>query len=135
MNFRRLLYRIIVWLTAAVTLAGIIGFVYDSFFFNMKQLPEGNFVCNSTSADGRYTVALYKISNSLGEAVRGELTDNKTGTAKNVYWETDTSGDSLAWLNCELININGHVVDITSDIYDSRRPIIVAQDVFGGQKR
>ena len=135
MKVKRLLFGIVVWLAVIITAVNTVGFVYDSFFFNMEQLPTGNYVSKSTSANRRYTLSLYKVKNSLGEAVRGELTDNKTGEIKNVYWETGEPGHSAKWLNNELININGHVVDITKDIYDSRRPIIDSDDIFSGKKR
>ncbi|MBQ7045074.1 MAG: hypothetical protein IJN65_01115 [Clostridia bacterium] len=113
---------IFISLLVIVSLANCIGYVFDSFFYGMDDLPTGEYLFSSTSPDGSYTLKTYKVENCLGTAIRGELTANsKTGQPKNIYWSTDFSSAYVVWNNASLITINGVMLDLSEDhIYDSR---------------
>ena len=124
MKAKKILFSIVAVLCGLVFAASIVFFAYDNFFFDIKQLPEGEHIVSVTTPGDRFTIAMYKVQNNMGTAVRGELFDNKTKTTKNVYWETATDKTEVFWLNETMVSINGNVVDVTVDTFDSRRPII-----------
>lgn len=124
MKAQKALFSVIAALAGLVVAANVLFFVYDNFFYSINQLPQGEHVVSATSHSGRYVVEMYKVQNSMGVAVRGELFDNITKTVKNVYWENHTDKIEIFWLNETMVSINGNVVDIMVDRFDSRRPII-----------
>lgn len=124
MKAQKIIFSVIAALAALVFATNVFFFVYDNFFYSINQLPQGEHLVSATSQSGRFTVGMYKIENNMGVALRGELYDNKTKTLKNVYWENFTDKAEIFWLNETMISINGNVIDITVDHFDSRRPII-----------
>lgn len=124
MKAKKILFSIVAVLCGLVFAASIVLFAYDNFFFNIKQLPEGEHIVSVTTTGDHFTINMYKVQNNMGTAIRGELLDNKTKTTKNVYWETATDKTEVFWLNETMVSINGNVVDVTVDTFDSRRPII-----------
>lgn len=124
MKAKKILFSIVAVLAALTFVANIALFSYDNFYYTLDQLPQGEHLVSVTSRDGRFTVNMYKIENSMGVALRGELFDYKTKTLKNVYWENGTDSATVFWLNEKMVSINQNVVDITVDTFDSRRPII-----------
>lgn len=124
MKAKKILFSIVAVLCGLVFAASIVLFAYDNFFFNIKQLPEGEHIVSVTTTGDHFTINMYKVQNNMGTAIRGELLDNKTKTTKNVYWETNTDKAEVFWLNETMVSINGNVVDVTVDTFDSRRPII-----------
>ena len=124
MKAKKILFSIVAVLCGLVFAASIVFFAYDNFFFDIKQLPEGEHIVSVTTTGDHFTINMYKVQNNMGTAIRGELLDNKTKTTKNVYWETATDKTEVFWLNETMVSINGNVVDVTIDTFDSRRPII-----------
>lgn len=124
MKAKKILFSIVAVLCGLVFAASIVLFAYDNFFFDIKQLPEGEHIVSVTTTGDHFTINMYKVQNNMGTAIRGELLDNKTKTTKNVYWETNTDKAEVFWLNETMVSINGNVVDVTVDTFDSRRPII-----------
>lgn len=54
------------------------------------NLPKGNFLSQSTSKDGKYTIKTYICNGGLTVdfAVRGELIENNTSKKpNNIYWD------------------------------------------------
>ena len=136
MKAQKALFSVIAALAGLVVAANVLFFVYDNFFYSINQLPQGEHVVSATSHSGRYVVEMYKVQNSMGVAVRVELFDNITKTVKNVYWENHTDKIEIFWLNETMVSINGNVVDITVDRFDSRRPIIdVIEDALAVTRR
>lgn len=132
MKAQRVIFRVVIVLCAAVFIANIIGYICDTFFFSINDLPKGDEIGEFISAGGTYTVHMYKVSNSFGDAIRGELKNNENGKTKNVYWQTKSDEMTVFWLNDKLCSINGNVIDITNDVYDCRRPLI--DENFARQK-
>lgn len=124
MKAKKILFCIVAAACSLVVAASVVLFAYDNFFFDIKQLPKGEHIVSVTTPGDHFTIAMYKVQNSMGTAVRGELLDNKTKTTKNVYWETATDKAEVFWLNETMVSVNGNVVDVTADTFDSRRPII-----------
>ena len=104
------------------------GGIYH-FFFSMNSLPQGEYVCESTSPKRTYTVKLYIVSDALSvDATRGEVTNNKTGKKKNIYWEYERNlyeagimEDTITWENDETVVINRKRLNVKKDTYDWRR--------------
>ncbi len=124
MKAKKIIFSLVALLTALTFIANIALFAYDNFFYNINQLPVGEHLVSASSKDGRFTINMYKVENSMGVALRGELFDDKTKTLKNVYWENHADTAVVFWLNEKMVSINENVVDITVDTFDSRRPII-----------
>ena len=58
------------------------------FFFRMNGLPAGEFVGESISPDGSYTVRLYESNPALSSGgTRGEVVNHLTGETRNIYWK------------------------------------------------
>ena len=101
-------------------------------FFSMSRLPQGEFVCESTSPSGTYTVRIYNNSSALSSSgYRGEVTNNLTGRTRNIYWEyarnLSNRGrggiriEDISWADDHTVIIDGKVLDVRKDIYDWRR--------------
>lgn len=113
---------VFILLLVIVSLANCIGYVIDSFFYSMDDLPTGDYLFSSTSPDGMYTLKTYKVENCLGIAIRGELINNsKISPPKNIYWSSEFSSAHVVWNNASLITINGIMLDLSENhTYDSR---------------
>ncbi len=109
-----------------VSLLNLIGFVKDSFFYNLKALPQGEFIYASMSPDGNKTVRIFKIENSMGKAIRGELVIlNEDGTEdiRNIYWCVGEESAMTGWQSEDVVKINNIDIDTTDSDYafDSRK--------------
>ncbi len=109
-----------------VTVLNLIGFAKDSFFYNAKTLPQGEFMYASMSPDGNKTVRIFKVENSMGKAIRGELVvlnDDGTDTVRNIYWCTHEENAMTGWQSENIVTINDIDIDTTDldYVYDSRR--------------
>ena len=125
MSKKRLL-TIIYISTVIVTVFNLIGFIKDSFFYNLKVLPQGQFVYASMSPDGNKTVRIFKIENSIGKAIRGELitlNDDGTDEVRNIYWCVGEENAMTGWQSEDIVTINSINIDTTDSdyIFDSRR--------------
>ena len=107
----------------------LMGFGVYHFFFSMNSLPEGEYVRESTSPKGTYTVKLYETSPALSAGgLRGEVICNETGKKKNIYWEYNRylfeagiAEYEIVWENGETVIINGKKLNVKKDTYDFRR--------------
>lgn len=92
-------------------------------FFDMKRLPEGEFLTESISPNGTYTVRAY-ITNggaTVAYSVRGELVFNDENKKdKNIYWNYREDSATVNWIDDDTVNINGHVLNMPTEIYDFR---------------
>lgn len=126
LKFKGLSY-IIILLTLVVTLFNLGGMISDSFFYDLKDLPTGEFLFPTMSPDGKKTVRIYKVEiNSLGTAIRGELVwvDEKNITnTKNIYWQTGKTSAMVAWQNENTVLIDDHFISVFGEGYDSRKQI------------
>ena len=118
---------VLVLLTFFITLFNLVFAIRDSFFYNMDDLPYGEFLYSSMSPSGERTVKFYKVESVMGNAVRGEVvsTDEKgNSTHRNIYWKIGPSTVVSGWLDDASISIDGDVVNTsTNDFFDCRREL------------
>ena len=112
---------VFIFLLVIVSILNCIGFVEDSFFYSIDDVPNGEYLYSSTSPNGTYTLKTFRVENCLGTAVRGELVNNEDAESKNIYWSTDFPSATVVWHNDSLVSINGTMLDLSLEhIYDSR---------------
>ncbi len=109
---------------AAVASCLIIRFTIGQLFFNPQHLPSGDYISQSTSSNGNYTVKIYQSNGgaTTGFAIRGEVTyNNKTfHKTKNIYWNYPQEKAAVKWINHDTVNISGHVLNVKKDTFDFR---------------
>ncbi len=116
----------VIALCLIVTLVNLGFNIYNSLFYNLENLPTGEFSFSSFSQDFK-TLKIYTVNcPSLGKAVRGELCYDKDGKTiiENIYWETGTDTAIVSWIDHNTVSINYNNVDINYG-YDSRRHITI----------
>lgn len=116
--------------TFLVWLFNTAGLVYDSFFYQMDDLPQGEFLYSSMSPDGTYTLKMYRVQNNLGTAVRGELVrlENGQPVSENIYWQVGTDQCIAGWINDTVVSINNISLNVQNpDTFDSRRKTTLNQ--------
>lgn len=118
----------IFYILAAVTVLFNTAFaIEDGIFYDINQLPTGVLKGSVTSPDGNKTLNVYEINNSIGSAVRAEISDGKT--LRNVYWQTDIKDVKFSFVNDNVISVDEVVLDITGpDVYDCRRGVSLFQE-------
>ncbi len=115
---------IIMCLVLIVTVVNMVGLAYDGLAHSLSDLPKGELVQSIESADKKLTLNLYKASlTGVGHAVRGEIVDAKNQEIRNIYWQLDTKIAEGFWVNKNTVNINGNVVNVDGEPYDSRKAI------------
>ncbi|MBQ0110730.1 MAG: hypothetical protein KBS41_02235 [Oscillospiraceae bacterium] len=118
-------YAVII-LCLVITIVNLAFNIYNSFFYNLDDLPQGKFLFPSFSPDLK-TLNIYKVDcPTLGKAVRGELSYEENGkkVTKNIYWEIGTDTAIVSWVDNDTVLINGNNVKIDSG-FDSRRKITI----------
>ncbi|MBR6573164.1 MAG: hypothetical protein IKK77_05570 [Clostridia bacterium] len=115
-------------LAIIVTLFNIVGFIKDSAFYNTKTLPQGEFLYASMSPDGNKTVRIFKVENSIGKAIRGELVilnNDGTDQIRNIYWCVGEDNAMTGWQTGDIVTINNINIDTTDEdyVFDSRREL------------
>lgn len=114
--------RIIIY--AAVAGCLITAFTIWQLFFNPRHLPSGDYISQSTSPNGKYTVKIYQSNGGATTdfAIRGEVTYNNKNfhKTKNIYWNYPQEKASVKWINQDTVNISGHVLNVKKDTFDFR---------------
>ncbi len=116
--------------TFFVWLFNTAGLIYDSFFYSMRDLPQGEFLYSSMSPNGTYTLKMYRVQNNLGTAVRGELVRLEDGQPvyENIYWQVGTDQCIAGWINDTVVSINDISLNVQNpDTFDSRRKTTINQ--------
>jgi len=117
--------RLIVAALVAVTvlMLGSCAAVLGVLFGSMDYLPKGEFVAAYDSPQGTYTLNIYLDGGgaTTGFAIRGELVTAANGSRKNIYWSYPEQEATVEWVSDEVVDINGHVLDVVHDTYDWRR--------------
>lgn len=111
-------------LFAFLIVVGLFGYGVYWAFFDMGRLPEGEYMKQSVSPDGRYTVKAYVTNGgaTTSYAVRGELNyNNGKRKPKNIYWQNKKETASIKWLDNNTVVINNVEIDVPYDSYDYRR--------------
>lgn len=124
---RNLFFKIFYLITAVIVIINTALSVKNNLFFNINSLPEGNLVQEVDSPDGKNTLKLYSISNSLGNAVRGEAVID--GKKTNVFWQTGLDNVEAHWVDNYNVVIDGMPLDIVHGaVYDCRRGSSIMQE-------
>lgn len=90
----------------------------------MNRLPEGEFLTEQISPDGKYTLKAYVTNGGATTAycVRGELIfHERNNKKKNIYWEYREETASINWIDHDTVVINGHKLNVPNERYDFRR--------------
>ncbi|MBU3210683.1 DUF5412 family protein [Clostridium algidicarnis] len=95
----------------------------NSYIDSIGHLPKGEYLSQSTSPNGTYTIRTYLFNGSatVDYAVRGELIiNNKNKKPRNIYWEYKIHVSEITWDSDETVIINGHKIDLPNGKYDWR---------------
>lgn len=117
--------KVLIVLVIVMITIGIGAFtVINNLFYSMSRLPNGDFLTESTSSDGTYTIKTYLCNGgaTTDYAVRGELIiNNKNDNPKNIYWDYEVTKANISWVDNDTVIINGHEIDLPNNKYDWRR--------------
>jgi Family of unknown function (DUF5412) len=92
-------------------------------FYDMNRLPEGEFLTEKSSPDGKYTLRAYVTNGgaTTSYAVRGELVYNeKENKTKNIYWNYREETAEVIWTDKDTVVINGVSLDVPVEEFDFR---------------
>ncbi len=118
----------ITFLAVIVTVLNVAFMVKDSFFYSLDNLPTGTFVREDFdqnilfSTGNKLKVYQVEASSHFPSAVRVEVCNDITGEARTIYWQTNTQESVVHWLegSSTVVNINGVLIDFSTDTYDCR---------------
>ncbi len=109
-----------------VIISFVLLIVYEIYwaFFDIQRIDGQEFLSESTSPDGRYTVTAYLNNGgaTTDYAVLCTATDNETGRERNIYWNYKCEKAEIEWVDEDtaIIIINGIELDVMKDKYDWR---------------
>ncbi len=112
-----------------VLIANIFFYVKDRFFYNMEELPEGQFLYSSMSPDNTRSAEVYRVDTPRGSAIRVELRsfnfsdkENVVSEEKNIYWAVDKSVVTVGWEDNNIVTVDTKTLDVSKgETYDSRK--------------
>lgn len=89
---------------------------------NNSDLPKGEFLKESSSKNGIYTIKIYQCNGgaTMDFAVRGELIINDTDETKDIYWEYHVKDANVFWEDNDTVTINGKLINLPNGKYDWR---------------
>lgn len=122
----RILEFIFVMVFLFVTTFNMVGSTLDAFYYDLTNLPKGEFLYSTMSPDGISTVRLYRVEvPNIGVGIRGEVITKENGEniTKNIYWQTDAKNAIATWVSDTHISINNKHVNIHGAVYDSRSEV------------
>lgn len=125
---KKVFLTIVYVLTAVVLFGNLFFLARDNFVVKIENLPEGEQVSGVASPNGKKMLKLYSVQNSLGTAVRAEVSENGKA-ARNVYWQVDTDRTDAYWISNDAVIVNGVTVDVSAgDSYDCRGGLSILQE-------
>lgn len=98
--------------------------IINTLFYSMSRLPVGEFLTESTSENGAYTIKTYLCNGgaTVSYAVRGEvITNDKSHKRKNIYWDYKIDKADISWEDNDTVIINGHKINLPNGKYDWRK--------------
>ena len=119
-KYKKLLITILIIIA---TIVGGVAYVINWAFFDIQRINGQDYLNQSTSPKGTYTVTAYLNNGgaTTSYAVLGTLKNNKKGKIKNIYWQYRCEKAEMKWLNDETIKINGIELNVKNQVYDYRR--------------
>lgn len=118
------------WVTVSyiiVLVAGVgiaLGMFIHYLFFSLSRIPNGRYVTSVESPNHHYKINIYLVESgaTVSDSIRGELVNESTHHAKNIYWGYKEDAASVNWMSDEIVSINGHQLNVDKgQIYDWRR--------------
>ncbi|CAI8748099.1 hypothetical protein BHU24_17080 [Bacillus pseudomycoides] len=100
----------------------IIGFGYWK-FFSLQGVPKGELIRTVKSPDGKHAIKtyFYNAGSLSADAVRGELVNLSSNSAKNVYWNYPDTDPHIEWIDKDRVRIGDQALDISKkETYDWR---------------
>ncbi|MBU3153697.1 DUF5412 domain-containing protein [Clostridium estertheticum] len=97
--------------------------IMNTLFYSMLRLPTGDYLSESTSSNGTYTIKSYLCNGgaTVDYAVRSELiTNTKNSKAKTIYWDYKINKAAITWENDDTAIINGHKFNIRTTYRSGR---------------
>ena len=94
--------------------------IWDTFAFDLSDLPTGSKVSTTSSPNGDKLVTVYLVENNAGCGIRVQVKKNKK--VENIYWQTGIDYASVKWVSNSVININDVSINIDKGgSYDCRK--------------
>lgn len=92
-------------------------------FFTINGIKGEELLSVTNSPDGKYSMSMYLNNGgaTTSYAVLGTLKNNETKREKNIYWEYKCTEAVVDWKDETTVDINGIVLDVTTDSYDFRQ--------------
>ncbi len=111
----------ILYIITAIIIFIELGFaVKGELFTDIEKLPKGELSYSAVSPSGEKVLNVYLIENSLGSAVRCEI--STADDTHNIFWQTEITSVNAEWLDEQFIEINGIKLNCDDRFgYDSRR--------------
>ena len=114
-------------ITAIIMLINIAFLLKNSLYYDINKLPKGNLMSSEISPDGKYTINMYLVKNSIGQAIRGEVVNGDS--SKNIFWQTEVSSVDIKWASTSTVIINDVYLNLKAGtVYDSRRGKSIFQE-------
>lgn len=120
---KKFLHKMMNLIIGCLVVIGLVIYAYYWGFIDMGRLPSGEYLTESTSADGKYTLKAYVTNGgaTTAFAVRGELVFNfRSNKTKNIYWNNHENAATILWSDNDTVVINGHEIDVPNGKYDFR---------------
>ncbi len=111
----------ILYVVTAIVIFLELGFaVKGSLFTDITELPVGTLESSTVSPSGNKTMNIYLVKNSIGVAIRGEITSDSG--SHNIFWQTGIDSVEAVWLNDDTVIINEIPLNADDTFgYDCRR--------------
>ncbi|MCO7128178.1 DUF5412 domain-containing protein [Sporolactobacillus shoreicorticis] len=101
---------------------GALSFGVYHFFYSMSALPHGKLIKTANSPNNSNVLNIYLTNGgaTTDYAVRGEIKNLENKKKWNIYWDKGENVN-IDWINNDIVDVNGHKLNIYHDKYDFRR--------------
>lgn len=107
---------------ALILITMAIYFTVTTYINSLHLLPEGKFLTESVSPDGKYTVKAYLCTGNVDTdvSIRGELINNNNNKKRNIYWDHKIYDANIIWNTDNSVLINAHKINLQNGKYNWR---------------
>lgn len=121
-RFFKIYYLIVVF----VFVINSVYLVKSNLFFDIENLPQGNYLYSKSSPDSLFKLDVYRVENSIGSAVRISATNTSSGETRNIYWQVNTENIELEWRGNNEIVVDEMPINVAhGGFYDCRRGLSI----------
>ncbi|MBR0466240.1 MAG: hypothetical protein IJJ40_01945 [Clostridia bacterium] len=117
---KRVFFLSVYFLAFLITAVNVFFSLKNYLVVDINELPVGTLVSETASPSGEKEVKVYRVENTLGTAIRGELIIG--GTPHNIFWQTGIDDISVEFTSDEIVQFNN--VPLVADgknSYDCRK--------------